>query len=56
MIGGIARQAGGIVEELRERLPTQRKTQSGKLALLVATISHARSANLMALVAGLPLA
>ncbi|MGH9620867.1 MAG: hypothetical protein ACRD45_14340 [Bryobacteraceae bacterium] len=41
MIGGIARQADGIAEELRQRLPTQRKTQRGKLALLVATMLHA---------------
>ena len=54
MIGGIARQAEGIVEELRERLPSQRKTQRSKLALLVATMLHARSANLMALAACLP--
>ena len=56
MIGGIARQAEGIADELRQRLPTQRKTQRGKLALLVATMLHARSANLMSLAASLPLA
>ena len=56
MVGGIALQAEGIAEELRRRLPTQRKTQRGKLALLVATMLHARSANLMALAASLPLA
>ena len=55
MVCGIARQAEGIVEELRKRLPAQRKTQRGKLALLVATMLHARSANLMALAASLPL-
>jgi hypothetical protein len=55
MIGGIARQAEGIAEELRQRLPSQRKTQRGKLALLVATMLHARTANLMALAASLPL-
>jgi hypothetical protein len=55
MIGGIARQAAGIAEELRQRLPTQRKTQRGKLALLVATMLHARTANLMALAACLSL-
>jgi hypothetical protein len=54
MIGGIARQAEGIAEELRQRLPAQRKTQRGKLALLVATMLHARTANLMALAASLP--
>ena len=36
MIGGIARQAEGVEVELRRRLPAQRKTQRGKLALLVA--------------------
>lgn len=56
MIGGIARQAEGVEVELRRRLPAQRKTQRGKLALLVATMLHARTANLMALAAGLPLA
>jgi hypothetical protein len=56
MVGGIARQAEGIAEELRRRLPVQRKTQRDKLALLVATMLHARTANLMALAASLPLA
>ena len=56
MVGGIALQAQGIAEELSQRLPAQRKTQRGKLALLVATMLHARSANLMALAASLPLA
>lgn len=56
MIGGIARQAEGIAAELARRLPAQRKTQRGKLALLVATMLHARTANLMALAASLPLA
>ena len=55
MVCGVARQAEGLVEELRKRLPAQRKTQRGKLALLVATMLHARSANLMALAASLPL-
>lgn len=55
MVGGIARQAEGIAEELRRRLPAQRKTQRDKLALLVATMLHARTANLMALSANLPL-
>lgn len=55
MVGGIARQAEGIAEELRRRLPAQRKTQRGKLSLLVATMLHARTANLMALAASLPL-
>lgn len=55
MIGGIALQAEGIAGELRQRLPAQRKTQRGKLALLVPTMLHARTANLMALAASLPL-
>jgi hypothetical protein len=37
-------------------LPNQRKTQRRKLALLVATMLDVRSANLMDLAAGLPLA
>lgn len=55
MVGGIARQAEGIAQELLRRLVTQRKTQRSKLALLVATMLHARTANLMALAASLPL-
>ena len=55
MVCGVARQAEGLVEELRKRLPAQRKTQRGKLALLVAAVLHARSANLMAVAASLPL-
>jgi hypothetical protein len=39
---------------LQRRLPGQRKTQRDKLALLVATMLDARSANLMALAASLP--
>jgi hypothetical protein len=54
MIGSIARQAKGLVEELRQQLPAQRKTQRNKLALLVATMLHARTANLMVLAASLP--
>ena len=55
MVGGIARQADGIAQELLIRLAGQRKTQRDKLALLVATMLHARTANLMALAASLPL-
>jgi hypothetical protein len=55
MKGGIALHAEGIGEELRQRLPTQRKAQRGKLAMPVATMLHARSANLMALAPSLPL-
>ncbi|HET8996520.1 MAG TPA: transposase [Acetobacteraceae bacterium] len=54
MLGGIARLASGIGDELRQRLPGQRKTQRDKLALLIATMLDVRSANLMALAAALP--
>ena len=53
-MGGIEVVAGGIAEELRRRLPRQRETQRGKLALLVATMLSERSANLMDLAAALP--
>lgn len=53
-MGGIERIAGGISEELRRRLPGQRKTQRESLALLVATMLSERSANLMELAAALP--
>ena len=43
----------GIKAELAKRLP-QRKTQRDKLAVLEATMLHARSANLVELAAGLP--
>ena len=52
---GIEQIAGSISAELKQRLPHQRKTQRGKLALLVATMLDVRSANLMDLAAGLPL-
>lgn len=53
-MGGIERIAVGIGEELRRRLPGQRKTQREGLALLVATMLSERSANLMDLAAALP--
>jgi hypothetical protein len=53
-MSGIVRLAAGIEAELAERLPRQRRTQRGKLALLVATMLSARSANLMDLAAALP--
>ena len=53
-MSGIARVAAGIEAELARRLPRQRRTQRGKLALLVATMLGARSANLMDLAAALP--
>jgi hypothetical protein len=46
--------ADGIKAELVRCLPSQRKTQRDKLAVLVATIRHVRSANLVELAAGLP--
>jgi hypothetical protein len=52
---GMERVADGIKAELEQLLPGQRKTQRGKLSLLVATMLEARSANLMALAAALPL-
>ena len=52
---GIERLADGIKAELEQLLPEQRKTQRGKLSLLVATMLDARSANLMDLAAALPL-
>jgi hypothetical protein len=51
---GIVVWSEGIKAELAERLPGQRKTQRDKLALLVATMLHVRSANLVELAAGLP--
>ncbi len=48
--------AEGIAAELQRKLPGQRKTQRGKLALLVATMLNVRSANLVELASGLPLA
>ena len=44
---GIERVADSIKAELEQLLPEQRKTQRGKLSLLVATMLDARSANLM---------
>lgn len=56
MVGtsGIAVWARGINAELKQRLPGQRKTQRDKLSLLVATMLHVRSANLVELASGLP--
>lgn len=51
----ITRIADSISVDLKQRLPCQRKTQRGKLALLVATMLDVRSATLMDLAAGLPL-
>jgi hypothetical protein len=51
---GIAVWAEGIKADLTQRLPGQRKTQRDKLSLLVATMLHVRSANLVELASGLP--
>ena len=39
---------------MAQRLPRQRKTQRDKLAVLIATMLHVRSANLVEMAAGLP--
>ena len=52
---GIERLADSIKAELEQLLPGQRRTQRGKLSLLVATMLDARNANLMDLAAALPL-
>lgn len=54
MACGIGVVAEGVAAELERRLPGQRKTQRNNLALLVATMLDARSANLMDLAAALP--
>ncbi len=56
MVGtsGITVWAEGINADLKQRLPGQRKTQRDKLSLLVATMLHVRSANLVELASGLP--
>lgn len=59
VVNGITRIADSISADLKRRLPSQRKTQREKLALLVATLLVAtmldvRSATLMDLAAGLP--
>src|ERR1700759_1623166 len=53
-VNGIVVWTEGIRAELAKRLPRQRKTQRDKLAVLVATMLHVRSANLVELAAGLP--
>ena len=54
IVSGIRAVADGLVNELRRRLPQQRKTQRTNLALPVATMLEVRSANLMDLEASLP--
>jgi hypothetical protein len=53
-MSGIECLAETIAEDMARRLPGQRKTQRGKLSLLVATMLDVRSANLMDLAACLP--
>jgi len=53
-VNGIVVWTEGIKAELAKRLPKQRKTQWDKRAVLVATMLHVRSANLVELAAGLP--
>src|SRR4029079_5174809 len=53
-MGGIEQLAETVAPDLEQRLPGQRKTQRGKLALLVATMLQVRSANLMDVAACLP--
>src|SRR3954469_14849677 len=53
-MGGIEQLAETVATDMEQRLPGQRKTQRGKLALLVATMLEVRSANLMDVAACLP--
>ena len=53
-MGGIEPLAETVATDMEQRLPGQRKTQRGKLALLVATMLQVRSANLMDVAACLP--
>ena len=56
MMGSIQYLAGAIKRDLLTALPYQRKTQRDKLALLVATMLHAKTANTMELAAELSIA
>src|SRR3954452_568336 len=53
-MSGIEQLAQTVATDMEQRLPGQRKTQRGKLALLVATMLQVRSANLMDGAACLP--
>ena len=53
-MGGIEHVARGVIADLEAKFPRQRKTQRGKLGLLVASMLEVRSANLMDLAASLP--
>jgi hypothetical protein len=52
---GIGAIADSIRAELRQQLPHQRKTQRGKLALVIATMLDVRSARANREKAGTPL-
>src|SRR4051794_41235563 len=52
--GGIATVAAAIAEDMRGRLPRQRKREREGLALLTATMPDVRGANLTDLAASLP--
>jgi len=56
MMGSIQYLAGAIKQDLRTTLRSQKKTQRDKLALLVATMLHAKTANTMKLAAELSIA
>src|SRR4051794_4559159 len=53
-MSGIEQLAETVATDMEQRLPGQRKTQWGKLALLGATMLQVRSANLMDVAACLP--
>src|SRR3982751_5815162 len=53
-MGGIEQLAETVATDMEQRLPGQRKTQRGTLALLVATMLQVRSANRMDVAACLP--
>src|SRR3982751_5568995 len=53
-MSGIEQLAEMITTDMEQRLPGQRQTQRGKLALLVATMLQVRSANPMNVAARLP--
>jgi hypothetical protein len=55
MLGSTFHLAEAISQDLKDIFPKQRKTQRGKLALLVAAMLHARTANTMNLATHLPL-
>jgi hypothetical protein len=54
-VNGIIRISESIGLDLMRRLPDQRKTQRGKLALRVATMLNTRRANIIDIAASLPI-